>query len=80
MRVGGYILFLALAVGPAYSLDHRPEQTKSGQRPKPQDARKTEAAKAPRENSDAEARISRMESRMLRRDREMDRRMKAHKR
>ena len=80
MRVGGCILFWALTLGPAYSLDHRPEQNKSGQRPKPQNAKKAEAAQAPRDNSDAEARISRMESRMVRRDREMDRRMKTPRR
>ncbi len=76
MRLGGLLLFLALATTPAYSLDRRPEPAQ-----KSQNQKKTQAAAQPRPAyPGARERISRMESRMIRRDREMDRRMKTQKR
>ena len=81
MRIVNWILLTGLLAAPLYPLDQRP----------PADQKKTDSTKSAQQNQpsqqnqqkqypDAGTRIDRKESRMNRRDREIDQRLKARKR
>ena len=79
MRFGRFIfLALPLVAPAAYSLDHSPPPSQKVSASK--DSKNSSPAGPAAKDADADARLNKMESRMVRRDQEMDKRMKSTRR
>lgn len=78
MRFGRLLLLVPLMLAPAaYSLDHSPPPSPKGSTSKDPTSKDSQNAQPAAKDGDAEVRLKKWESHMMRRDQEMDKRMKS---
>ena len=78
MRFGRFLLLAPLALAPsAYSLDHSPPASPKVSTSKDITSKDSQNAQPAAKDADAEVRLKKWESHMMRRDQEMDKRMKS---